>query len=646
MPDINFEDENKIRLGATTSEWEERLNNNFETIESVVNEKVDKVIGYGLSKNDYDDIEKANVASNTAVRHSHTNKTILDNISVYGKSLEMLYDALTGIVTTNLKDQDGVLLSTSQVDLPLELLIKSGSVKTCTEDNVPISGYVVGDKYIDLVLANDSHLYILVSDLIDQIEIIDTGGGNAVTSISIIGTLMTVTKDKTFVETSLTINGKALNANIVLSQDDIGNGETYVQTENNLSDTLKSNYDTAYTNTHTHSNKLLLDAYTQSETDLASAVSLKHSHSNKTVLDNTTASYTTDEQTKLLGIAGGAQVNVIEEIKVNNTALTPTLKSVNITIPVQASDVNALPDTTKYGATIDLSYTANTGVLGLVLKDQDGTQISSDSVDLPLELLIESGSVKTCTVIDTPVAGYVVGDKYIDLVLANSNHIYIKVSDLIDQITITETGTGNAVTDISISGNTITETKGKTFIETNRTVNGHALSSDITITKSDVGLGNAYNPTAYGGISYGGGASEAGISFTDLDILAYTGFYTCFGTTAHVPSSSYSWFIEHINSNVGNVSATQIAIAYATTTIIYIRHKISSTWGAWENISPSLKVDKTTTGSIRRVYGVNASNEQELTEIKDIAIESSSALITSGGVYTILGDIETLLAEV
>lgn len=41
--------------------------------------------------------------------------------------------------------------------------------------------------------------------------------------------------------------------------------------------------------THTHSNKSLLDTYTQTETDLADAVSKKHNHSNKSVLDGITA---------------------------------------------------------------------------------------------------------------------------------------------------------------------------------------------------------------------------------------------------------------------------------------------------------------------------------------------------------------------
>ena len=49
-----------------------------------------------------------------------------------------------------------------------------------------------------------------------------------------------------------------------------------------------------------------------------------------------TNDYTNDEKTKLEGIAAGAQVNVIETIKVNGTALVPTDKAVNISVPTGA----------------------------------------------------------------------------------------------------------------------------------------------------------------------------------------------------------------------------------------------------------------------------------------------------------------------
>ena len=64
--------------------------------------------------------------------------------------------------------KDGVNIGAS-INIPKDIVVESGSVETCTQDDVPVQGYKVGDKYIDLVLANSggSHLYILVNDLID-----------------------------------------------------------------------------------------------------------------------------------------------------------------------------------------------------------------------------------------------------------------------------------------------------------------------------------------------------------------------------------------------------------------------------------------------------------------------------------------------
>jgi hypothetical protein len=46
------------------------------------------------------------------------------------------------------------------------------------------------------------------------------------------------------------------------------------------------------------------------------------------------------EKTKLSGIAAGAQVNVIETVKVSGTALTPSGKAVDVTVPTKTSDLN------------------------------------------------------------------------------------------------------------------------------------------------------------------------------------------------------------------------------------------------------------------------------------------------------------------
>ena len=52
-----------------------------------------------------------------------------------------------------------------------------------------------------------------------------------------------------------------------------------------------------------------------------------------------TNDYTTQEQTKLSGIATGAQVNVLEGITVNGTPVTPTNKIAAITTPTKTSDL-------------------------------------------------------------------------------------------------------------------------------------------------------------------------------------------------------------------------------------------------------------------------------------------------------------------
>ena len=68
---------------------------------------------------------------------------------------------------------------------------------------------------------------------------------------------------------------------------------------------------------------------------------------------------------------------------------------------------------------------------------------------------------------------------------------------------------------------------------------------------------------------------------TNLNTIARTGNYTAYGTATGAPDTAYSWFIEHINSSAGTVTAYQRAIAYSTDLILYERTKIGSTWGNW-----------------------------------------------------------------
>ena len=82
------------------------------------------------------------------------------------------------------------------------------------------------------------------------------------------------------------------------------------------------------------------------------------------------------------------------------------------------------------------------------------TENIGDAIDVPLDMVVQSGSVKTCTTADVPVLGYKVGDKYIDLLIANSNdqHIYVLVNDLVDNnasgIKYSNTTSGMAATNV------------------------------------------------------------------------------------------------------------------------------------------------------------------------------------------------------
>ena len=115
----------------------------------------------------------------------------------------------------------------------------------------------------------------------------------------------------------------------------------------------------------------------------------------------------------------GYQANVIETIKVNNTALTPTSKTVNITIPTTADDIGALPSSTKYGAAFVASLNTTDYKLTMTLKDQDGNTLgTAQTIDFPIESVVVGGSYDST-------------NKKIVLTLQNGNTIDVPVGDLI-----------------------------------------------------------------------------------------------------------------------------------------------------------------------------------------------------------------------
>lgn len=134
-----------------------------------------------------------------------------------------------------------------------------------------------------------------------------------------------------------------------------------------------------------------------------------------------TNDYTTAEKTKLAGIAEGAQVNVIETVKVNGAALDVTDKAVNVVIPAQSEYTIAEQETAEDGYAKTYTLTKDGAVVGA-------------KINIPKDLVVSKGSVKVVDTTDTPYTGAKVGDKYVDLELNDptKSHIYIPVQDLVD----------------------------------------------------------------------------------------------------------------------------------------------------------------------------------------------------------------------
>lgn len=218
--------------------------------------------------------------------------------------------------------------------------------------------------------------------------------------------------------------------------------------------------------------------------------------------DTALQSITSSDVTTALGYTpynstnpSGYQANVIETIKVNNTALTPSSKAVNITVPTTAADVNALPSSTKYGAAFTASLNTTDYKLTMTLKDQDGNTLgTAQVVDFPIESVVVSGSYDST-------------NKKIVLTLQNGNTIDVPVGDLISGLQSEITSSNKLDADL-VDDSTSTH---KFVTAANKTTwdGKQDAISDLTTIRSGAALGatatqklTASNPalTASGGV--------------------------------------------------------------------------------------------------------------------------------------------------
>ena len=125
------------------------------------------------------------------------------------------------------------------------------------------------------------------------------------------------------------------------------------------------------------------------------------------------------------------------------SANAATAATINITIPVDAEDVNALPDTTKYGASLSLSIDSTTYVVTASLKDQDGNTLgTAQTIDLPLETVVVGGSYDDAT-------------KKVVLTLKNGTTVDFSVADLVAGLQTEITSTNKLDADLVDDANSV-----------------------------------------------------------------------------------------------------------------------------------------------------------------------------------------------
>ncbi len=154
----------------------------------------------------------------------------------------------------------------------------------------------------------------------------------------------------------------------------------------------------------------------------------------------------------------------VKGIEKNGTAITPdTSGVVNVIVPTTAADVSALPDSTLYGASINLSIDIATFIVTVVLKDQNGNNLGQpQTIDLPLESVVVNGSYNDTT-------------KKIVLTLQNGNTVEFSVADLVDGL---ESSAHAAATYQTQAGMNAYETSAHAA-QTYQPIGSYATTSDI-----------------------------------------------------------------------------------------------------------------------------------------------------------------------
>lgn len=290
------------------------------------------------------------------------------------------------------------------------------------------------------------------------------------------------------------------------------------------------------------------------------------------------------------------------------TANASVDKTINITVPTQASDVSALPDSTKYGASLSLTINSSTYVITGQLKDQDGNNLgSAQTIDLPLESVVVSGSYDAAT-------------KKVILTLQNGSTIEFSVADLVaglqSEITVSNKLDADLVDD-STSTNKFVTASDKT------TWNGKQDAiSDLETIRSGASAGaTALQPNA--SIT---GATKCKITYDSKGLVT---------AGADLQASDIP--------DLSSTYLTGISSSDVTTALGYTPYNSTNPSGYQANVLEGVQVNGTDlTITSKKVNVPVPTTVAELSDSSDYALVSSLSTVATSGSYNDLSNKPTI----
>ena len=296
------------------------------------------------------------------------------------------------------------------------------------------------------------------------------------------------------------------------------------------------------------------------------------------------------------------------------TANATSNKTINITVPTTAADVSALPDSTKYGASIAVSINTTDYKVTTTLKDQDGNTLGTAQViDLPLESVVVNGSYDNT-------------NKKIILTLQNGNTIDIPVADLV-------AGLQTEITAQNMLSSDLVD-------DTNHT---HKFTTAADITKlAGIATGAEVNQNAFSNVKVGSTTVAADSKTDTLELVAgsnvtLTPDATNDKVTIAATDTTYS---DATTSASGLMSATDKTKLNGIATGAEVN--VQSDWNVTDNTSDAFIKNKPTIPTVNNgtlTIQKNGTTVQTFTANQstnataDIAVPTDTSDLTNGAGY-------------